>query len=81
MMHDLSPHRGGHYLNVYARLRAQTSFAQAQASMATVQNNLARDYPVEDGGWGVRVASLEREVTGDARQRFSCFWALWRWCY
>jgi putative ABC transport system permease protein len=47
-----------HSLAVVARLKAGTSIRQAQAEMDTIAAQLAKAYPQEDGGWGVKVTKL-----------------------
>ncbi len=55
--------RGLHSLAVVARLKAGASIQQAQAEIDTIAARLAKTYPQEDGGWGVKVTRLT-----DARQ-------------
>ena len=55
--------RDRHSLSVVARLKPGASIQQAQAEMDTIVAGLAKAYPQEDGGWGVKVTSLT-----DARQ-------------
>ncbi len=50
--------RDVHSLAVVARLKTGASIQQAQAEMDTVAAQLARAYPHEDGGWGVKVTRL-----------------------
>jgi putative ABC transport system permease protein len=50
-------------LAVIARLKAGASIRQTQAEMSTIAARLATAYPAEDGGWGIKVTSLN-----DARQ-------------
>lgn len=47
-----------HSLAVVARLKTGISIQQAQAEMDTIVAGLARAYPKEDGGWGVKVTRL-----------------------
>jgi len=47
-----------HSLAVVARLKPGASIQQAQAEMDTVEARLAKTYPQEDGGWGVKVTRL-----------------------
>ena len=47
-----------HSLHVIARLKAGVSIQRAQAEMDTIAARLAQAYPQENGGWGVKVASL-----------------------
>ena len=50
--------RGLHSLDVVARLKRGVSIERAQAEMDTIAVRLARAYPKEDGGWGVKVTRL-----------------------
>jgi putative ABC transport system permease protein len=50
--------RNSHSLDVVARLKSGASIRQAQAEMDTIVARLAKAYPRENGGWGVKVASL-----------------------
>jgi putative ABC transport system permease protein len=45
-------------LAVIARLKAGASIRQAQAEMTAIAARLAAAYPAEDGGWGIKVTSL-----------------------
>ena len=45
-------------LSVIARLKAGASIRQAQAEMTAIAARLAAAYPAEDGGWGIKVTSL-----------------------
>jgi putative ABC transport system permease protein len=47
-----------HSLLVVARLKAGASIRQAQAEMDTIAARLAKAYPQEDGGWGVKITRL-----------------------
>src|SRR5262249_51957522 len=47
-----------HSLAVVARLKAGASIQQAQAEMDTIAVRLAKAYPREDGGWGVKITRL-----------------------
>jgi putative ABC transport system permease protein len=50
--------RGLHSQDVVARLKRGVSIERAQAEMDTIAVRLARAYPKEDGGWGVKVTRL-----------------------
>ncbi|HEY0035664.1 MAG TPA: ABC transporter permease [Longimicrobium sp.] len=52
-------------LFVTARLRDGVTVEQARAEMGGVARQLAERFPAENGGWGVRVASLRDELVGD----------------
>jgi predicted permease len=58
--------RGGHYLNVIARLKTGVSISQAQDEMNTIAAQLEKQYQVNTGH-GVNVFSLYEEVVGNVR--------------
>ena len=64
---DLRKLRGGHYLRLVARLKPGVSIAQAQAELQTIAAGLARQYPKENEGWGVRVVPLAESLVGNVR--------------
>jgi putative ABC transport system permease protein len=45
-------------LQTQARLKAGITIAEAQAAMNTLADSLARQYPVADKGWGIKVEPL-----------------------
>jgi len=49
---------------VFARLKPGVTVAQAQAEMASIEKRLAREYPVANEGWGIKVIPVSRLVTG-----------------
>src|SRR5215207_8723842 len=61
--------RGGHYLNVVARLKPGVSLDQAQADMNAVMARLAKDYPGEtmEGKLGAVVLPVREQLVGEAR--------------
>ncbi|HEX8360794.1 MAG TPA: ABC transporter permease [Longimicrobium sp.] len=52
-------------LFVIARLRPGVSVEQARAEMGGVARRMAERFPAENGGWGIRVASLRDELVGE----------------
>ena len=64
---DLRQKRGGHYLTVVARLGEGVSIRRAEAELATIQEGLARAYPKENEGWGVRLVPLEESLVAGVR--------------
>jgi putative ABC transport system permease protein len=50
--------RDAHSLAVVARLKAGAPIQQARAEMDTIAARLAKAYPQDDGGWGVKVTRL-----------------------
>lgn len=45
-------------LQTQARLKTGVTIEQAQAAMNTLADNLAREYPAADQGWGIKVEAL-----------------------
>jgi putative ABC transport system permease protein len=62
---DLIPHRGGHYLSVVARLKPGVTLGEAESELQGINAGLAKQYPVENGAWGIRIAPLQHELVGD----------------
>ena len=58
---------------VYARLKEQVSLKTAQSEMTAIASRLAQEYPAENGGWTIRVNSLQREEVGDLRTSILLF--------
>ncbi|HET6974481.1 MAG TPA: ABC transporter permease [Pyrinomonadaceae bacterium] len=61
--------RGGHYLQVIARLKPGVARSQAQADMTAVMRRIATDHPQEtfDGKLGAVVMPLRDQLVGDSR--------------
>jgi putative ABC transport system permease protein len=61
--------RGGHYLQVIARLKPRVALSQAQADMNAVMRRIATDHPADtfDGKLGAVVMPLRDQLVGDAR--------------
>ena len=61
--------RGGHYLQVVARLKPGVALSQAQADMTAVMRRIATDHPGEtfDGKLGAVVMPLRDQLVGEAR--------------
>ena len=68
---DLSPgSRGGHGLEVLARIKPNLTFAQARTDMDRVGKTIIeqnRDYPYEKYGFGVIMNPLLEETVGDVK--------------
>jgi putative ABC transport system permease protein len=58
---------------VYARVKEQISLDAVQSEMTTIASRLAQEYPAENGGWTVKVNSLQREEVGDLRTSILLF--------
>ena len=50
---------------VYARMKNGVSLDEVRSEMTTIASRLGQEYPAENGGWTVRVSSLQREEVGD----------------
>ena len=61
--------RGGHYLNIVARLKSGVGLSQAQADMNAVMRRIVNDNPREtfDGKLGAIVIPLRDQLVSDAR--------------
>jgi putative ABC transport system permease protein len=64
---SLIPRRGGHYLSAIAMLRPTMTLRQAEIELAGIQARLAKEYPNDNAGWGVRIAPLQHEIVGDVQ--------------
>jgi len=56
-----------HYLDVYARLKPETSTAQAQSEMNRIAQLLETEVPDSNRGWSVHVKPLRDQFVGDVR--------------
>jgi putative ABC transport system permease protein len=70
---DLRQKRGGHYLTVVGRLKSGVALAGAEAELATVAAGLAKQYPRENEGWGVRIVPLAESLVAGVR---TALWVL-----
>ena len=61
------PVRGGHYINVIGRLKQGVTFAQAKANMDGITEQLVKQYPNSNGGWGVNPKPLLEVSVGNIR--------------
>ncbi len=59
-----SAQRGNRYLNAVGRLKPSATAAQAEAQLAGVANQLERQYPNDNHGFGVSVTPLLDRMTG-----------------
>jgi putative ABC transport system permease protein len=59
--------RGSRYLRVMGRLQPGVTVDDAQAALAGLAAELARQYPDTNVGWGVRIQPLHEAVVGDIR--------------
>ena len=59
--------RGNRWLSVYGRLKPGVTMAQATQEMSRIAGNLAREYPKEQTGFGIRLVSLQEDMVGSER--------------
>ena len=59
--------RGNRWLSVYGRLKPGVTMAQASQEMSRIAGNLAREYPKEQTGFGIRLVSLQEDMVGSER--------------
>lgn len=54
-----------HYLRVFGRLKPGVAIDQARAAMNVIGENLARDYPETNKGWGITMLPLHDATVGE----------------
>jgi putative ABC transport system permease protein len=59
--------RGGHYINVYGRLKPGVTFASAKAEMEVIAAQLAVQYPDPQKGWGIFMLPLQDYSVRDVK--------------
>jgi putative ABC transport system permease protein len=59
--------RGNHNFLVIARLKSGVEREKAQVEMDTISDDLARQYPIDDAGWGAVVVPLQDSLVGSLR--------------
>ena len=59
--------RGNRWLDTYGRLKPGVTLAQARAQMSDLAANLARQYPNDNTGFGLRMVSLQEDIVGGQR--------------
>jgi predicted permease len=64
---DLRQRRGGHYLTIVGRLKDGLPIARAEADLSTIAQALARQYPKDNEGWGVRLVPLSESFVAGVR--------------
>lgn len=57
--------RAPHYLRVFGRLKPGVTIEEAQSDMSVIGENLARDYPATNKGWGVTMLPLHDATVGE----------------
>ncbi len=66
---DASFDRGDHRLSTVARLAPGVSLAQANAEVATIAAQLAREYPDSNDGWSAEVEPVSETFLGPTTRR------------
>ncbi len=59
--------RGGKSLAMVGRLKDGVTLAQAQADLAGIAADIARESPASNGGWTIRMMSLREQLVGTVR--------------
>jgi len=59
--------RGNKYLSVIARLKPGVSLGRTEQEMRAITEQLAREYPREMAGFGVKLIPLHEQIFGDIR--------------
>lgn len=59
--------RGNRWLTIYGRLKPGVTMTKAEQEMSAIAANLARVYPDDDTGFGVRLVSLHEDMVGKQR--------------
>ena len=59
--------RGHKYLSVIARLKTGVTLTQSQEEMSTITAGLAREYPGQMSGFGVKLTTLHEQIVSDFR--------------
>jgi putative ABC transport system permease protein len=61
-------HRDIRWMNgVYGRLKPNITIGQAQQQMSNIAANLAREYPDDNTGFGIRLVPLQEDIVGKQR--------------
>ena len=59
--------RGGHWLQVMARLKPGVTMAQAQADLDAINARLVKDFPAQNEGWALGMVPLQQMIVGNVR--------------
>ncbi len=59
--------RGGHWLQVTGRLKPGVSVTQAQTELDAISARIAKAFPAENGGWGIRMVPLQEMIVENAK--------------
>jgi putative ABC transport system permease protein len=59
--------RGGHYINVFGRLKPGVSVTQAKAELDVLATQLAQQYPDSNKGWGIFIMPMQDYMVRDVK--------------
>jgi putative ABC transport system permease protein len=62
-----SEERGNRFSLIVGRLKPIATIAQAQSQMSAIAADLAREYPNDNTGFGIRLISLHEDIVGNQR--------------
>jgi putative ABC transport system permease protein len=63
----MMPSRTGHWLQVTGRVKPGVTMAQAQAELDAIGARLAGEFPAQNGGWSIRMVSLQEMLVRNVR--------------
>lgn len=59
--------RGGHYINVVGKLKPGVTFSQAKAELTLIADQLAKQYPDPQKGWGIFMMPIQDYLVRDVK--------------
>ncbi len=66
--------RAGHWFQVTGRLKPGVSITQARAELDALGERFAKEFPAENGGWVIRIATLQKMIVGDVESALLVLW-------
>jgi putative ABC transport system permease protein len=54
--------RNGHFLSLFGRLKPGVTLAEAQAELEIIQQNLVKQYPASNKGYGIKVVPVQENM-------------------
>jgi putative ABC transport system permease protein len=64
---EVQRNRGGKSFSLVGRLRSGVTIQVAEADLAAIAADIARDFPASNAGWTVRVIPLREQLVGSVR--------------
>jgi len=64
---EVQRNRGGKSFSLVGRLRSGVNIQAAEANLAAIAAEIARDFPASNAGWTVRVIPLREQLVGSVR--------------